>query len=212
MRILILDDYLQAAQLFSELIRLSFPEIEIHVATTYFDAVGQNNLTIYDMIISDIDLRDPEHNGWDFISQVQKMNPGIHVVVYSAQDVQPNEQLVDLRMVKPIDTNKLLNFIESVYMANYPEWKDMKASLEEHHKTCQENNNLLYSRRQSPFLQWSIIIATVSAIVLAANRQILLEEKVRALTVQSETSINTLVSQNEKIINLLHNIVDNPHL
>jgi DNA-binding response OmpR family regulator len=209
MRILILDDYLQAAQLISETIKLRFPEIEIHLATTYFDAIGQNNLTVYDMIISDVDLRDV-HNGFDFVCQARQANPDICTVVYSAQPIQVGEPVVNLRMEKPIDTNKLLNFIESVYMANYPEWKDMKASLEEHHKTCQENNNLLYTRKQSPFVQWSIIVATVSAIVLAANRQILLEEKVRALTVQSETSINTLVSQNEKIINLLHNIADDP--
>jgi CheY-like chemotaxis protein len=202
MLILILDDYLQAAQLIEELIHVRFPDIETHIATTYFDAVGQYSLVVYDMIICDVDLHDP-HDGWYFVKHCTQHGNLPKIVVYSAKPIEANEPPVNLRLEKPINTNTLLSYIESIFMANYPEWKDLKETLDAHHKTCQENNDLLYSKRPPQWMQITTVLAIIGVCVAFASRQVTLEERMKQLRQDTDTSISTVINQNNKIIELL---------
>jgi len=129
MKILILDDQSETAEMLGEYIKTYIPEAKYDIANNYYTALKYSDDYKYDVLVADIFLDNNNgKTGLDFAKKIKKKQEWIktiiytgHIIEYEMQEIF-NEISPDSFLRKPLDMNVLVKRIKDE--TNYKTYTD----------------------------------------------------------------------------------------
>lgn len=123
-QILVVDDHFEVLEFLRSMLQLSGQDYEVLAVPSAEEGLLELHRTKFDLLITDVRL--PGMSGFDLIRRVQRVNPGMVVIMITAYSTPQGKQEAETLGVyryfaKPLDTDAVL---AAVYTALYGERAD----------------------------------------------------------------------------------------
>lgn len=189
---LIVDDCAISSGFIAETLQRE-ADCDCQIAATYDDAVYKFNQIVFDAYLCDIDLKDSQHDGIDFVAYALTKAPRAEIVVYTG--IGPDKarerlktlypRTVGLCLEKPIVKDVLVAHLKQIAdrkgglnVDHYADHERITAEIEKHAESCGKTNALTYVKKPNPLAQMMSIVSllvvvsgTIGAYYLAEGAQ-----------------------------------------